>query len=141
MTPSELIKDLEGLKLKSYRDSGGIWTIGYGSTGPDINEGIVWTKEDCEKRLALDLMVREKQLKHVIQIPLTENQKAAIMSFLYNIGFDAFKKSTFLKKLNNCDVAGAADQMLRWNKCNGEIVEGLNNRRARERAVFLEINT
>ena len=36
----ELIKQFEGLELEAYQDIAGIWTIGYGHTGPDVEPGM-----------------------------------------------------------------------------------------------------
>ena len=50
-----LTKAGEGLRLESYQDSGGVWTIGYGHTGPEVHEGLVWTQEQAEEALKHDL--------------------------------------------------------------------------------------
>lgn len=59
------------------------------------------------------------------------------MSFTYNCGGGALKTSTLLKKLNNKDYSGAANELLRWNKSNGKVLAGLAKRRAEERKLFL----
>jgi len=45
----------EGLRLTAYQDSGGVWTIGWGHTGPEVHEGLVWTREQCAAALKHDL--------------------------------------------------------------------------------------
>jgi len=138
MTASDLIKASEGFKLNAYQDGGGVWTVGYGSTGSDIKEGTVWTVEDCERRLRLDLLMIEKDIGELVKVPLTQSQISALCSFIYNVGYGAFKKSTLLKKLNEKDYEGAANELPRWNKDNGKVVKGLSIRRAKEREIFLK---
>ena len=138
MTPSDLIKAFEGFKLNAYQDGGGVWTIGYGSTGDDVKEGTVWTIEDCERRLKIDLLMIEKDIEELVTVPLTQNQISALSSFIYNVGYGAFKKSTLLKKLNEKDYEGAASELLRWNKDNGKVIKGLSLRRAKEKELFLK---
>jgi lysozyme len=137
MTAEEFIKSQEGCRTKAYQDTGGVWTVGYGSTGPDVNEGTVWTQEDCDKRLRLDLLMIEKDIERSVTVPLTENQITALSSFIYNVGFHAFQNSTLLKRLNEKEYDTAAEEFLRWDKDNGKRVKGLSERRARERKLFL----
>lgn len=137
MKAVDLIPLFEGCRLSSYRDGGGVWTIGYGSTGKDIGPQLTWTMQQCLDRLNLDLLMTEHYVKDLVKVPLSENQTAALESFVYNVGVGHFMGSTLLKKLNAGDYAGAADQFLVWNKDNGQVVHGLDVRRAKEREVFL----
>ena len=138
MTPSDLIKDFEGCKLQAYQDVVGVWTIGFGSTGKDIKEGTTWTQDDCDKRLRLDLLMIEKDIQELVKVPLTLNQVSALSSFIYNLGYGNFKSSTLLKKLNEKDYEGAADEFLRWDHAGSKKVKGLSIRRAKERKIFLQ---
>jgi lysozyme len=133
----ELIKSFEGLYLTSYLCPANVWTIGWGSTGPDIGPNMTWTKEQAEARLRFDLEVFEKGVEAVITVPVTDNQFSAMVSLSYNIGISAFRKSTLLKLLNSKDYQGAADQFLRWNKAGGKELAGLTRRRNAERELFL----
>lgn len=137
MTASDLIKNFEGCKLKAYQDSVGVWTIGYGSTGKDIVEGIEWKLADCERRLVLDLLMIEKDIESLVKVPLTQNQISALCSFIYNLGYGNFSKSTLLKKLNEKDYEGAANEFTRWDKAGGKVLKGLSLRRAKEKEIFL----
>ena len=138
MKAIDLIKQFEGCKLKAYQDGGGVWTIGYGSTGLDIKEGVVWDQKDCEQRIFIDLLMIEKDIEALVKVPLTANQVTALSSFIYNVGYGAFNRSTLLKKLNEKDYEGAASELLRWNKDNGKVVKGLSFRRAKEKELFLK---
>ena len=132
----EFIGDSEGLKLDAYQDGGGIWTIGYGHT-KNVKQGDKITKEEAEKLYREDFEEHIKSLKEV-KVPLTDNQKVALSSFIYNIGGAAFKNSTMLKKLNNNDFKGAANEFDKWIYDNGKKVKGLINRRKKEKMLFLQ---
>lgn len=120
--------------------SGAPWTIGWGSTGPEIGPGTKWTyakaNDHFEARLAIDM-------GHVIRaigsVPraITANELAAMTSLAYNIGIGAFRTSTLLRLYRAGDIQGAAEQFLRWNKAQGQVMPGLVKRRAHERALFL----
>ena len=138
----DLIKEFEGLRLAAYRDSAGVWTIGYGTTaaaGVGIlpGEGMTITAAQAEEYLRRAIDKFAASIRHGITVPLNENQWGALVSLAYNIGPGAFLTSTLLKKLNAGDTAGAADEFLRWNKSKGKVLRGLTRRREAERALFL----
>ncbi len=139
-----LIKKFEGLELTSYPDTGGIWTIGFGSTinkdtGQAIKQGDKIDVSTAERWLKQDIAEREKKIKGLIKVPVTANMKAALVSLAYNIGTGAFASSTLLRLLNSgADKKLVADQFLRWNKVQGKEVKGLTNRRKLERELFLK---
>ena len=139
-----LIRQFEGLELTSYPDTGNVWTIGYGSTinkdtGEAIKKGDKIDIATAERWLKQDIAEREKYIKPLIKVPITENQKAAIISLAYNIGTGAFAKSTLLRLLNQgADKKLVADQFLKWNKVKGFEVKGLTNRRKLEKDLFLK---
>lgn len=137
----DLIKGFEGLRLKAYRDSAGIPTIGYGHT-KTARMGMKITGADAEELLRRDLATAEGAVNLRVEVPINQNQFDALVSFVFNLGGGAFRRSTLLRLLNAEDYAGAADQFPRWNKArvNGVLValKGLTRRRAAERALFLE---
>lgn len=137
----DAIRSHEGLRLKAYLDSVGIWTIGYGDTGPDVVEGLVITKEQAEERLRKRLVEFEGYVNKLVKVTLTQNQFDALVSLVYNIGPTNFSNSTLLRKLNAGDYAGAAAQFLVWNKgrVDGKLVviDGLTNRRKAEKQLFV----
>ena len=136
-----LIKEFEGLRLRAYDDGVGVWTIGIGTirypNGKRVQKGDVITEAQAEEYLRHDLNTFEKVINDVVKVPLTQNQYDAIVSLTYNIGAAAFSRSTLLKRLNNKDYKGAADQFLVWNKAGGKVMRGLIRRREAERALFL----
>ena len=71
------------------------------------------------------------------QVPLTQNQFDALVSWAYNVGLEGARTSTLMRKLNAGDYVGAADQLMRWNKAGGREVRGLTRRREAERALFM----
>lgn len=133
----QAIKTAEGLRLTAYKDGGGVWTIGYGHTGADVREGLTIPLSEAERLLTRDLRVAEGHVNDAVKVKLTQNQFDALVSFVYNVGGGAFRSSTLLKLLNAGDYGNAADQLLRWNKDNGKVVDGLTNRRREERSLFL----
>ncbi len=132
-----LVQEFEGCRLEAYRCPAGIPTIGYGATGPDIRMGMVWTQEQADARLVEDLARFADGVERLVEVDLSDNQFAAIVSFAFNVGLGALRDSTLLRKLNAGDYLGAADQLPRWNKGGGRVLPGLTRRRAAERDLFL----
>ena len=134
----ELLKSFEGLRLEAYQDSGGIWTIGYGHTAT-AKEDMVIDEAEAERLLLLDLYIAESAVDLLVteRVP-SDNQFAALVVFVFNIGVFAFQKSTMLNLLNSgVEAQRVADQFDRWNKVNGVILKGLVRRRAAEKKLFL----
>lgn len=131
-----LIKSFEGLRLKSYQDSVGVWTIGYGATR-GITAGMAITNEQAERMLVNDIGRFEPEIERLVKVALNQGQWDALMSFTYNLGAANLGSSTLLKLLNAGDYAGAAEQFPRWNKAGGQVLAGLTKRRAAERVMFL----
>lgn len=136
------IKLHEGVRNEAYKDSAGIWTIGVGHTAargePIPKKGLVLTDAEVEATLDRDLDHFEAKVNEVVKVSLTQNQFDALVSLCFNIGEGAFSKSTLVRKLNAKDYQGAADQFLVWNKAGDKKVQGLVNRRAKERELFLK---
>lgn len=137
-----IIKEFEGLRLEAYDDGIGVWTVGYGTiryqNGTRVKRGDKITLEQAEQYLRHNLSNFEDAVNSLVKVPLTQNQFDALTSLVYNIGSSAFSKSTLLKKLNAKDYKGAADQFLVWNKAGGKTLQGLINRRTKERQLFLK---
>ncbi len=133
-----LIKSFEGLRLLAYRDSVGVWTIGYGATR-GVKAGMSITKEQAERMLLNDVTRFEPEIDRLVKVPLNRNQWDALMSFTYNLGAANLESSTLRRLLNAGDYAGAAEQFPRWNKAGGQVLPGLVRRRAAERGLFLEV--
>ena len=147
MNLETLIKNFEGLRLTSYKDIGGVWTIGYGTTynykykrpvqqGDEIDEptALNWLKIEINKK--------KDNIKKFIKIAINNNQLDSLISLCYNIGETALKNSTLLKLLNaGKDKVIVANEFLKWNKAkvNGklQVIEGLTKRRELEKKLFL----
>ena len=131
------IKDNEGYSSKAYKDTAGIWTIGYGHTGDNVTSTSKVTPTLASAYLREDIYTAEKALTG---FKLNQNQYDALVSFVYNIGVEAFKDSTIRKFLVKGDFDLASTQFQRWNKVTKggvKIVDkGLTNRRAREKELF-----
>lgn len=135
-----LIKSFEGCKLTAYQDSAGVWTIGYGHTS-GVKKGMTITEAQAEAYLKGDLVTAENAVNGKVTYSIKQNQFDALVSFTYNVGSGNFGSSTLLKKLNQGDITGAANEFEKWNKAGGQVLEGLVRRRAAEKAMFLNGTT
>lgn len=133
----KLIESFEGLSLTAYQDQRGIWTIGYGHTGPEVTKGLVWTQDMADATLAADLTVAEGAVNRLVHVPLNQNQFDALVSLCYNIGQGNFASSTVLHATNLQLWDSAASAFLMWCKVNGVENAGLMRRREAERNLFL----
>lgn len=138
-----LVKEFEGLELKAYKDAVGVWTIGYGTTamagvGIVPTPGLRITQAEAEMYLKRGLEKFAQKIDPRFLRPIGANQRGAFLSLAYNIGPNAFARSSALRKFNAGDVAGAAQAILLWNKAGGKILKGLVRRREAERALFLK---
>ncbi len=136
-----LIKSFEQLRLVAYLPTpNDVLTIGYGHTGKDVTEGLVWTKERAEEVFQQDIAERAEELyfalDYGIRDSLTDNQFGALVSFVYNEGISAFKSSTMLRLINTRQYEAASEQFPRWIYQGDEKLGGLIRRRAAERALF-----
>lgn len=128
---------VEGRKYQAYKDVAGVWTVCDGHTGTDIIRKKAYTDEECDRLLWKDLQPAKKTVDGLVKVPLNEYQRAALYSFVFNVGSDAFSKSTLLRKLNKGDQAGACEEMRRWVYAGGMKWKGLQNRREMERSMCL----
>jgi len=135
-TGKDLIKKYEGLRLKAYVCPGGRWTIGYGQTGPDVYEGLEIDEQTANNLLWKALPGYEDAINELVKVPLNQNQFDSLVSFTYNIGIEAFKKSTLLKMINSGDMVGASYQFLIWIYSGHKILRGLVERRKAEKDLF-----
>lgn len=133
----DLVKSMEGCKLKAYQDVGGVWTVGYGATGPAVGPSTVWTQQQADAALANNLAYVASKVNFLVKTPLNQNQKDSLASFAYNVGLRHFAKSTLLQMINQGELDKAADEFLKWSFVDGKKIEGLENRRMAERELFL----
>lgn len=134
----KLIYQFEGCKLKAYKDSAGIWTIGYGTimypSGEKVKEGDKITHEEAVTYLKYEISLKSKSVTaFTSKVVLNQNQYDALVSFAYNVGVGALQKSTLLKKvIKNPDDPTIEAEFMRWIKAGGKVVEGLRKRRQAE---------
>jgi len=152
----ELLIKLEGLKLKVYKDSAGLKTIGVGHllTKSELNSGKIrfdlsgsnddvngtfvrdyrngLSRSDAIAILKWDISRFVDCVNAYIDTPINQNQFDALVSFSFNIGKTAFKHSTLLRLLNKGQHEAIPKQMLRWIHAGGRKVNGLVNRRRAE---------
>ena len=129
----DLIKKFEGLRLKSYLCPAGVWTVGWGSAGPDVGPSTVLPNEAAAHILLMRDLVRfERAVQRAVTVPLTDNQFAALVSFTFNLGEGALQKSTLLKLLNAGDYNSVPSELQKWVKAGGQTLAGLVKRRMAE---------
>jgi lysozyme len=140
-----LIREFEGCAkvrsdglVEAYPDpgtGGAPWTIGWGATGPDIGPGAVWTREQCDARLAADVVRHAADVARALgDAPTTQAQFDALVSFHYNTG--AILRASLTRKHVAGDHAGAAGEFARWNRAGGRVMAGLVRRRAAEARLY-----
>jgi lysozyme len=130
----DMIKEFEGLRLKAYQDSVGVWTIGYGHTAT-AKPGMEITEAQADALLTKDLAWAESAVLKLVTVPLTDNQFAALVSFVFNLGAGALEESTLLRLLN-ARFAGVAAEFSKWVFAGGRILPGLVRRREAEAKLF-----
>jgi len=141
-TTIDLIKEFEGFRPTTYKDSAGYLTIGYGTTGMagvgiDPRPGQTITHSEAEWYLQKAVEKFAASIRPAINVPINDNEFGAFVSLAYNIGPGAFLKSSALRHFNAGDKAKAAASILLWNKAGGKKVAGLVRRREAEKALFL----
>lgn len=130
-----------------------IWTEGYGramrgkdgkfltkeNTTQEQAERLatIKTKEQAEIALLEDTKEFSDKIKPFIKVEIDDNIFSALVSFAYNLGENALRNSTLLKKLNSKDYIGASEEFKRWNKSKGKELLGLTRRRNSEKDLFL----
>ena len=138
MTPAalyELIRRFEGCRLRAYRCPAGVWTCGFGSTGPDVGPDTTWTLAQATARMRLDA-ARFAAGTLKLCPSLAGDQLAAIADFAYNLGLTRLKASTLRRKLLAGDLDGAADELAKWVRGGGRVLPGLVLRRQAEAALL-----
>lgn len=132
-----MAKFFEGLSLKAYRCPAGVWTVGYGATGPGIGPGVEWTEDQAEARLEGDL--RKFYFAAVKASPVLAmypEAHEAIADFCFNLGTGRYKASTLKKRIDAEDWDGACEEIMKWVYGGGRRLRGLVLRRTAERFVI-----
>lgn len=136
-----LVPAFEGTELKAYRDIAGVVTACTGNTSAAVL-GKRYTPERCRELLASDLVRHHQGLARCITVPLADHERAALLSWTFNVGVGAACSSTLVKLRNAGDAAGACAQLSRWVFVRGRdcrlaenrlFCSGIVRRRAAER--------
>ena len=136
----DLIKRFEGKRLKAYKDSVGVWTIGYGHTSmagsPKVKPGMRITEKEAVDILVNDVNKFARGVERRLKINVNANQFAALVSFAYNVGLGNFKRSSVLKRTNEARFKDVPGRLMLWNKAGGKVLKGLTRRRKAEGELF-----
>jgi len=136
-TGEDLIKNFETLKLTAYQDQRGVWTCGWGHTGPEVVEGTTCTPAQAEIWFQQDTENAVRGVDSSLTTNVTQNQFDALVSFAYNVGVGAEAHSTMVKLINERNFTGAAAEFSKWDHVDGVPNAGLLRRRQAEQALFL----
>ena len=134
-----LTRSFEGLKLAAYADQRGVWTIGYGHTGPAVHPGLAITADEAQVLLESDLAGAVAAVNRMVTAEISGNQFDALVDFTFNLGPAALLQSTLLRDVNAGALAAAAPQFLQWDHVRGAVVPGLLRRRQAEAALFAQV--
>lgn len=147
LSGNKFIAKVEGVKYKAYLDSVGVWTIGRGITyyedGSPIKKGDIVTAEREEQLFHNTVSFFVKKVNEYVKKSINQNQFNALVSFCYNIGTQAFKNSTLLKKVNaNPNDKLIENEFMKWVKgtVKGKkvTINGLINRRKQEVQLYFK---
>lgn len=134
-----LTRGFEGLRLEAYLDQRGVWTVGYGHTGPGVHAGLTITEADAEAFLASDIAGAVGAVNRLVTRDVSQNQFDALVDFTYNLGAANLARSTLLREVNAGNFAAAAKEFLVWDHVDGRVVPGLLRRRQAEAELFAKV--
>ena len=135
----ELIKKFEGCETTAYQDSVGVWTIGFGHT-KGVEEGQTCSIEDAESMLADEMDEYEGYINNMVKVDLQQHEFDALVAWVYNLGPTNLGESTMLKVLNGGQFDRVPEEMNRWTRAGGKILEGLVRRRQAESLMFQDLD-
>jgi lysozyme len=132
MSIDDLIDSFESCKLAAYWDAlGKRWTIGWGHTGKDVYEGLVWTQAQADEAREHDIIAADALIS-IYSPGLTGPPLDAITDFVFNIGIGNYRTSTLCKLVNANAWGQVKAELLKWDHDNGVVVPGLLRRRQAE---------
>jgi lysozyme len=131
-----LTKNFEGCRLSAYADQGGVWTVGYGHTGPGVHAGLTVTQDQADTFLISDVAGAVACVNRLVTSSIVQCQFDALVDFTFNLGCACLASSTLLRAVNAGDFDGAANEFLRWDHVSGMVVSGLLRRRQAEAQMF-----
>lgn len=131
----DLIKFYEGCGYNAYKCAAGVLTIGYGHT-KGVKEGDLITQQEADALLLHEMDEYEGYINNMVTVDLEQNQFDALVSWVFNLGSSNLSSSTLLKKINNKEFDAVPEQIKRWNKAGGKVLDGLIKRRNSEALLF-----
>ncbi len=131
-----LTERFEQFRSQAYADPGGVLTIGYGHTGPEVVKGLSCTYAQAIAWLYADTQTAQDCVNNYVTCPVTQGEYDALVDFAFNVGCGAFIHSTCLAALNGGDLDTAAEQFDNWKYDHGKPLAGLLRRRQAETAEF-----
>lgn len=134
-----LTKRFEGLRLTAYQDQVGVWTIGYGHTGPAVHGGMVISQDQADVLLHSDVGGAVACVNRAVTAEISQCQFDALVDFVFNLGCARLLGSTLLRHVNAGEFDLAAQQFLLWDHAGGVVVPGLLLRRQAEMAMFQSV--
>lgn len=141
----DMVKEFEGLRLKAYKCSAAVWTVGFGHTSaagnPIVTPELVITKDEAEEILKRDMEQYEEGVRKYVKVDLTQGQFDALVDFAYNAGVGALQKSTLLKKVNAEKFDEVPAEFMKWTKGGGKELPGLVRRRRAEVKLWRGLDT
>lgn len=139
------IREFEGERLKAYKCSAGVWTIGVGHTSaagePAVCEGMTITANESAAILARDLAAFELGVERMLEVEVSQNQFDVLVSFAFNCGLGSLKKSTLLKRVNEGKFDAVPAELMKWTKAGGKEISGLVRRRRAEAKLWRGVDT
>ena len=139
----DLIKRFEGFRSKPYRDAVGVPTIGYGLTHYIDGRKVTMHDHSMSEETAsfmLEMQVNQiygQAVNAYVQVPITQNQFDALVSFAYNLGSNALRKSTLLHRINEgAEDKLIANEFMKWTHAGHHVLKGLVARRDAEDALY-----
>ncbi len=139
----DLIEQFEGFRSHAYKCPAGIWTIGIGSTHYEDGTEVHGADAPISKERAYEILKYEidnhygKMVNTYLKASTTQNQFDALVSFAYNLGTGALKRSTLMKYHNHRETENASNEFGKWNKAGHIVLNGLKRRRKAERKLYL----
>lgn len=137
----ELAQEFEGLSLVPYYCPANVATTGYGSTYYRDGTRVKITDDPITQGEAYGMLFHEMEVAEMAVIRATKvylngNQRAALASFVYNLGAGAFRASTLRRRINSGDFDDVEYQLSRWVNAGGKRLNGLVRRRKAEADLF-----
>ncbi|MBS0984326.1 lysozyme [Gluconobacter cerinus] len=133
----ELVEKYEGFRAQAYQDITGIWTCGYGFTGPDITADTSMTLIEARTELSSRLELIWSAITQKAHSTLSQNELIALSDFAYNLGLNALFTSHLWALLQLSEKQAASEQFPLWCHAGGKEVQGLLTRRLSEQKIFM----